>query len=81
MMVYLSTLSRYGTCIHWIEDNEEPTTFAQINGVIYDIQDRTTKDGKSKGTLVCCSPYDLVNNATKLSRRFGKGGGKPSVIL
>ena len=59
------------------EDTEEPTTnFYQINGVIYDIQDRTTKDGKSKATLLICT-YDLVNNAaTKLSRRFGKGGGK-----
>ena len=59
------------------EDTEEPTTnFYQIHGVIYDIQDRTTKDGKSKATLLICT-YDLVNNAaTKLSRRFGKGGGK-----
>ena len=62
--------------IGW-EDTEEPTTnFYQINGVIYDIQDRTTKDGKSKATLLICT-YDLINNAaTKLSRRFGKGGGK-----
>ena len=62
--------------IGW-EDTEEPTTnFYQINGVIYDIQDRSTKDGKSKATLLICT-YDLVNNAaTKLSRRFGKGGGK-----
>ena len=59
------------------EDTEEPTTnYYQIHGVIYDIQDRTTKDGKSKATLLICT-YDLVNNAaTKLSRRFGKGGGK-----
>ena len=59
------------------EDTEEPTTnFYQINGVIYDIQDRSTKDGKSKATLLICT-YDLINNAaTKLSRRFGKGGGK-----
>ena len=62
--------------IGW-EDTEEPTTnFYQIQGLIYDIQDRTTKDGKSKATLLICT-YDLVNNAaTKLSRRFGKGGGK-----
>ena len=62
--------------IGW-EDTEEPTTnFYQINGVIYDIQDRSTKDGKSKATLLICT-YDLINNAaTKLSRRFGKGGGK-----
>ena len=62
--------------IGW-EDTEEPSTnFYQINGVVYDIQDRTNKDGKSKATLLICT-YDLVNNAaTKLSRRFGKGGGK-----
>ena len=62
--------------IGW-EDTEEPTTnFYQIHGVIYDIQDRTTKDGKSKANLLICT-YDLINNAaTKLSRRFGKGGGK-----
>ena len=62
--------------IGW-EDTEEPTTnFYQIHGVIYDIQDRVTKDGKSKATLCICT-QDLVNNAaTKVSRRFGKGGGK-----
>ncbi|BCU98385.1 MAG: hypothetical protein CM15mV22_0170 [Eurybiavirus sp.] len=52
------------------------TNSYQINGVVYDIQDRTSKDGKSKSTLLICT-YDLVNNAaTKLSRRFGKGGGR-----
>ena len=62
--------------IGW-EDTEEPDpNFYQIHGVIYDIQDRTTKDGKSKANLLICT-YDLINNAaTKLSRRFGKGGGK-----
>ena len=62
--------------IGW-EDTEEPTTnFYQIHGVIYDIQDRVTKDGKSKATLCVCT-FDLINNAaTKVSRRFGKGGGK-----
>jgi len=62
--------------IGW-EDTEEPTTnFYQIHGVIYDIQDRVTKDGKSKATLCICT-FDLINNAaTKVSRRFGKGGGK-----
>ena len=62
--------------IGW-EDTEEPSTnFYQINGVVYDIQDRTSKDGKAKATLLICT-YDLVNNAaTKLSRRFGKGGGR-----
>ena len=58
------------------EDTEYKSNFYQINGVIYDIQDRTTKDGKTKSTLLICT-YDLINNAaTKVSRRFGKGGGK-----
>jgi len=43
--------------------------------VIYDIQDRVTKGGSSKATLLLCTP-DMINNAaTKLSKRFGKGGG------
>ena len=46
------------------------------NLMVYDIQARMIQGGKSKGTLVCCSP-DLINNAaTKVSRRFGSGGGK-----
>ena len=58
------------------EDTEYKANFYQISGVIYDIQDRTTKDGKSKATLLI-GTYDLINNgATKVSRRFGKGGGK-----
>ncbi len=59
------------------EDTEEPSrNFYQINGLIYDIQDRTTKGGKSKATLLICT-IDFVNNAaTKVSRRFGKGGGR-----
>lgn len=43
--------------------------------IIYDIQDRVTKAGSSKATLLLCTP-DMINNAaTKLSKRFGKGGG------
>tara|TARA_S200000501_G_scaffold82396_1_gene74527 strand:+ start:3520 stop:4827 length:1308 start_codon:yes stop_codon:yes gene_type:complete len=46
------------------------------NYMVYDVQGRMIKDGKSKGTLCCCSP-DLINNAaTKVSRRFGTGGGE-----
>lgn len=44
--------------------------------VIYDIQDRQSKDGKSKATLMLCTP-DFINNAAmKISRRFGSGEGK-----
>ena len=56
------------------EDNEG-NTFAK-NFMVYDIQARMIQDGKSKVKIVCCSP-DLINNAaTKVSRRFGAGGGK-----
>ena len=56
------------------EDHKE-NTFS-TNLVVYDIQDRVVVDGKSKASLLCCSP-DLVNNASaKISRRFGSGGGK-----
>lgn len=47
-----------------------------MNLVVYDLQDRLVVDGKSKASLLCCSP-DLINNAAaKISRRFGTGGGK-----
>ena len=56
------------------EDQKE--NFITFNGIIYDIQDRTNKEGKSKATILCCTA-DLMNNAaTKLSKRFGPGGGK-----
>ena len=56
------------------EDNDQ-NAFEQ-NLMVYDIQARMISEGKSKATLVCCSP-DLINNAaTKVSRRFGSGGGK-----
>ena len=46
------------------------------NLMVFDVQARMIQDGKSKGTLLCCSP-DLINNAAaKVSRRFGSGGGK-----
>ena len=48
------------------EDHKE-NTFS-TNLVVYDIQDRVVVDGKSKASLLCCSP-DLVNNASaKISR-------------
>ena len=54
------------------EDQKE--NFITFNGIIYDIQDRTNKEGKSKATILCCTA-DLMNNAaTKLSKRFGPGG-------
>ena len=56
-------------------EDSEGNNFNQ-NLMVYDIQGRVLQGSKSKGTLVCCSP-DLINNAsTKVSRRFGTGGGK-----
>ena len=56
-------------------EDSEGNNFNQ-NLMVYDIQARVIQGSKSKGTLVCCSP-DLINNAsTKVSRRFGTGGGK-----
>ena len=47
--------------IGW-EDTEEPSTnFYQINGVVYDIQDRTSKDGKAKATLLICTYLSLIH--------------------
>ena len=70
----LSKISGMEPVFIQFEDNEG-NTFAK-NFMVYDIQARMIQDGKSKGTLVCCSP-DLINNAaTKVSRRFGAGGGK-----
>tara|TARA_B100000131_G_scaffold318283_1_gene361857 strand:- start:1290 stop:2567 length:1278 start_codon:yes stop_codon:yes gene_type:complete len=45
--------------------------------IIYDIKDRIIKDGKqSSAVLYCISVDALRNSATKISRRFGKGGGE-----
>ena len=45
--------------------------------VVYDIKDRIIKDGKqSQATLYCISIDAVRNSATKISRRFGKGGGQ-----
>ena len=70
----LSELSGMEPVYIEFEDNEG-NNFNQ-NLMVYDIQGRVLQGSKSKGTLVCCSP-DLINNAsTKVSRRFGTGGGK-----
>lgn len=64
--------------IAWEDDKENPMGLA---GTIYDIQDRTSKDGKTKASLLICTP-DLINNAaTKLSKRFGKGEGKKIDVI
>ena len=45
--------------------------------VVFDIKDRIIKDGKqSQATLYCISIDAVRNSATKISRRFGKGGGQ-----
>ena len=45
--------------------------------IIYDIKDSIIKDGKqSSAVLYCISVDALRNSATKISRRFGKGGGE-----
>ncbi len=44
--------------------------------MIYDVQDRTQEDGKSKAVLLMCTP-DMINNAAmKISKRYGPGSGK-----
>ena len=45
--------------------------------IIYDVKDRMVIDGKkSQATLYCVSVDAVKNSAKKISRRFGKGGGK-----
>ena len=45
--------------------------------IIYDVKDRIVKDGRqSSAVLYCISVDALRNSATKISRRFGKGGGE-----
>ena len=45
--------------------------------VVYDIKDRIIKDGKQSSAVLYCISIDAVrNSATKISRRFGKGGGQ-----
>ena len=41
------------------------------------LQDRMVIDGKqSQATVYCVSPDAVRNSAKKISKRFGKGGGK-----
>ena len=70
----ISSLQGMEPVIVSFDDDKENNI--EFNGVIYDVQDRSNKDGKSKATIMACTA-DLMNNAaTKLSRRFGPGGGK-----
>ena len=60
--------------ISWSDGADNVITYSMI---IYDIQDRMVLDGKqSQATLYCVSPDAVKNSATKLSKRFGKGGGE-----
>ena len=57
------------------KDHKENTVSA--NMVIYDIKDRMIVSGKKmKATLYMISPDAVNNSATKISERFGKGGGE-----
>ena len=46
----------------YIEFSDDLGNAFNSNLVVYDIQAREIQNGKSKGTLLCCSP-DLINNA------------------
>ena len=60
--------------ISWTDNEDNVITYSMV---IYDIKDRVVVDGnKSQATLYCVSPDAVKNGATKISRRFGKGGGK-----
>ena len=60
--------------ISWTDNEDNVITYSMV---IYDIKDRVVVDGnKSQATLYCVSPDAVRNGATKISRRFGKGGGK-----
>jgi len=60
--------------ISWSDGQDNVITYSMI---IYDIQDRMIIDGKqSQATIYCVSPDAVKNSATKISKRFGKGGGK-----
>ena len=59
------------------KDHKENTI--STNMVIYDIKDRMIVSGKKmKATLYMISPDAVNNSATKISERFGKGGGETS---
>ena len=60
--------------ISWTDTYDNVITYSMI---IYDVKDRMVIDGKkSQATLYCVSVYAVKNSAKKISRRFGKGGGK-----
>ena len=45
--------------------------------VVYDIQDRMILDGKQTQATIFCVALDAIRNSSlKISKRFGKGGGK-----
>ena len=58
-----------------IEMEDDAGNMIAKNMVVYDVQDRLIKEGKSKITLLLCTP-DLINNTSiKVSKRFGTGEG------
>ena len=58
-----------------IEIEDDDGNVLANNMVVYDVQDRVIHEGKSKVTLLLCTP-DLINNTSiKVSKRFGKGEG------
>ena len=60
--------------ISWQDQDENVMSFSMV---IYDVKDRMIVDGKkSQATLYCISVDAVKNSATKISRRFGKGGGE-----
>ena len=60
--------------ITWTDTYDNVITYSMI---IYDVKDRMVIDGKkSQATLYCVSVDAVKNSAKKISRRFGKGGGK-----
>ena len=62
--------------ISWKDAEDNVITYSMV---VYDIQDRMVIDGKqSQATVYCVSPDAVKNSATKISKRFGKGGGQPT---
>ena len=62
--------------ISWKDREENVITYSMV---VYDIQDRMVIDGKQSQATVYCDSQDAVkNSATKISKRFGKGGGTPT---
>ena len=60
--------------ISWTDTYDNVITYSMI---IYDVKDRMVIDGKkTQATLYCVSVDAVKNSAKKISRRFGKGGGK-----